>query len=86
MFVYTLIRTISNILCTLFLQSAIGKLITLSENRLKRFLMFSSSFLLAGMVIFLGDFANILPTFYLQWKLCKKNSHWTSVFQYGLCF
>lgn len=65
MFVYTLIRTISNILCTLFLQSAIGKLITLSENRLKRFLMFSSSFLLAGMVIFLGDFANILPTFFL---------------------
>ena len=65
MFVYTLIRTISNILCTLFLQSAIGKLITLSENRLKRFVMISSSFLLAGMVIFLGDFANILPTFFL---------------------
>lgn len=63
--VYTLIRTISNILCTLFLQSAIGKLITLSKNRLKRFLMFTSCFLSVGMVIFLGDFANILPTFLL---------------------
>lgn len=63
MFVYTLIRTISNLLCAIFLQSAVGKLITLSENRLKRFLMFFSCFLLAGMVIFLGDFANILPTF-----------------------
>lgn len=65
MFVYTLIRTISNLLCAFFLQSAVGKLITLSENRLKRFLMFFSCFLLAGMVIFLGDFANILPTFLL---------------------
>lgn len=65
MFVYTLIRMISNMLCALFLQSAVGKLITLSENRMKRFLMFSSSFLLAGIVIFLGDFWNILPTFFL---------------------
>lgn len=65
MFVYTLIRTISNMLCAFFLQSAVGKLITLSENRLKRFPMFFSCFLLAGMVIFLGDFANILLTFLL---------------------
>lgn len=65
MFIYTLIRTISNMLCAFFLQSAVGKLITLSENRLKRFPMFFSCFLLAGMVIFLGDFANILPTFLL---------------------
>lgn len=65
MFVYTLIRTISNMLCALFLQSAIGKLITLSQNLLKRFLIFFSCFILVGMVIFLGDFWNILPTFFL---------------------
>lgn len=65
MFVYTLIRTISNMPCALFLQSAVGKLIPLSENRLKRFLMFFSCFISVGMVIFLGDFTNILPTFFL---------------------
>lgn len=64
MLAYTLIRTISNIPCALFLQSAVGKLITLSGNRLKRLWMFSSCFLLTGMVIFLGDFGNILPTFF----------------------
>ena len=62
--VYTLIRTISDILCALFLQNAVGKLITLSGNRLKRFWMFFSCLLLVGMIIFLGDFGNILPTFF----------------------
>lgn len=62
--VYALIRFLSDILSALFLQSAIGKLITISPNRLKRFWIFFSCFLLTGMVIFLGDFRNILPTFF----------------------
>lgn len=63
MFVYTLIRFLSSMLCAFFLQSSIGKLITISQNRLKRFWMFFSCFLLISMIIFLGDFRNILPTF-----------------------
>lgn len=64
MFIYSILRLICIIPCALFLQSAVGRLITLSENRLKRFWMFFSCFILSGMSIFLGDFGNILPTFF----------------------
>ena len=64
MLAYTLIRFISDILCALFLRSAVEKLIPLSGNRLKRFWMFFSCLLLVAMVIFLGDLMNILPIFF----------------------
>lgn len=62
--VYTLIHFLSDILCAIFLQNAAGKLITISENPLKRFWMFFSCLLLIGVTIFLGDFWNILPIFF----------------------
>ncbi|MDE7020743.1 MAG: GHKL domain-containing protein [Lachnospiraceae bacterium] len=63
-----LTRTISILLSfptAFFLYGAIRTLIIVSEKRLKRLLLFSVCLMLSEIVIFFGDFYNILPVFAL---------------------
>lgn len=54
------------------------KLITVSDKRWKRFTLWLSCFLLLGMIIYIGDWGNILPTvlffLFIIWITCEGSS------------
>lgn len=83
MLMINLLWLISDILCAFLLQNTIGRLISISKKPLKRLWMLCCCSGLVGMIIFLGDFYNILPTFFFflftiiftcEGSLCKKIS------------